>query len=38
MVALGQEYGGEIYGGGLWWQPVHSRICIDQDLKKKMGF
>ena len=33
-----KNYEGEIYGGGFWWQPVHARIWIDQDLKKKMGF
>ena len=33
-----KNFEGEIYGGGFWWQPVHARIWIDQDLKKKMGF
>lgn len=31
-----KNYDGEIYGGGFWWQPVHARIWIEQDLKKKM--
>ena len=33
-----KNYDGEIYAGGFWWAPVHARIWIDQDLKKKMGF
>ena len=33
-----KNYDGEIYGGSFWWAPVHARIWVDQDLKKKMGF
>ncbi len=33
-----KNYDGEIYGGGFRWGPVHARIWIDQDLKKKMGY
>ena len=33
-----KNYEGEIYGGGFRWAPVHARMWIDQDLKKKMGF
>ena len=31
-------YAGEVYAGGFWWSPIHARVWIDQDLKKKMGF
>jgi peptide/nickel transport system substrate-binding protein len=33
-----KNYGGELYVGGGRFAPIHARIWIDQDLKKKMGF
>ena len=33
-----KNYAGEIYAGGFWWSPIHARMWIDQDMKKKMGF
>lgn len=33
-----KNYGGELYVGAGRMAPIHARIWIDQDLKKKMGF
>ncbi|MGB3067813.1 MAG: ABC transporter substrate-binding protein [Ottowia sp.] len=33
-----KNYGGELYAGAGRAAPIHARIWIDQDLKKKMGF
>lgn len=33
-----KNYGGEMFVGGGRFAPIHARIWIDQDLKKKMGY
>ena len=33
-----KNYGGELRAGAVRPGPIHSRIWIDQDMKKKMGF
>jgi len=33
-----KNYGGELYVGAGRFAPIHARIWIDQDMKKKMGF
>lgn len=33
-----KNYGGELYVGAGRFAPIHARIWIDQDLKKKMGY
>ena len=35
---LSKNYGGEMFVGGGRFAPIHARIWIDQDLKKKMGY
>lgn len=32
-----KNYGGEMFVGAGRFAPIHARIWIDQDLKKKMG-
>ena len=33
-----KNYGGEMFVGAGRFAPIHARIWIDQDLKKKMGY
>lgn len=33
-----KNYGGELFVGAGRFAPIHSRVWIDQDLKKKMGY
>lgn len=33
-----KNYDGEMFAGAVRSSPVHARIWLDQDLKKKMGF
>jgi peptide/nickel transport system substrate-binding protein len=33
-----KNYGGELRGGSERPAPIHARIWVDQDMKKKMGF
>ncbi|MDP2920412.1 MAG: ABC transporter substrate-binding protein [Dehalococcoidia bacterium] len=33
-----KNYYGELYSGSLTWAPILTRIWVDQDLKKKMGY
>ncbi|WP_034386738.1 ABC transporter substrate-binding protein [Comamonas composti] len=33
-----KNYGGEMFVGAGRFAPIHARVWIDQDLKKKMGF
>lgn len=33
-----QNYGGELRAGAMRPGPIHARIWVDQELKKKMGF
>ena len=33
-----KNYRGEIYAGSAWSGPIYSRIWIDQEMKKRMGF